>query len=305
MATGPLMRSTVGGGPAAVQPAAGRRDWWRRSRGTAWADSRAASGRSAMGILRTPIRAVGRVGLAAMFITGGADAMLAPGPRTAKAAELGVPFDPELAVRINGAAMLAAGVALAPGLWPCLAAGVLAGTLVPTTLAGHPYWQLDDPPPAASSGPISSRTSACSAAPCWCSASRAGDRPQATRGRLPDLGRAADPRGHGAGAFDNLPGAGKPSKTWTSPTTSCGGSSRSCAARTCRTCRRPSPCAKRPRTRWSRRPRPARRPRCGGSWPTSTAESSTATARRPPVPAQPGPFDPERVVRSWRERQQR
>ena len=98
-----------------------------------------------MEIVRTPVRAVGRVGLAAMFITGGADAMLEPGPRTTKAAELGVPLDPELAVRVNGAAMLAAGVALALGLWPRLAAGVLAGTLVPTTLVGHPYWQLDDP----------------------------------------------------------------------------------------------------------------------------------------------------------------
>ncbi len=98
-----------------------------------------------MEIVRAPVRAVGRVGLAAMFITGGADAMLNPGPRTSKAAELGVPLDPELAVRVNGAAMLAAGVALALGLWPRLAAGVLAGTLVPTTLAGHPYWQIDDP----------------------------------------------------------------------------------------------------------------------------------------------------------------
>jgi putative oxidoreductase len=98
-----------------------------------------------MEIVRTPVRAVGRVALAAMFITGGADAMLEPGPRTTKAAELGVPLDPELAVRVNGAAMLAAGIALALGLWPRLAAGVLAGTLVPTTLAGHPYWRLDDP----------------------------------------------------------------------------------------------------------------------------------------------------------------
>ena len=104
-----------------------------------------------MGILRTPIRAVGRVGLAAMFITGGADAMLAPGPWTAKAAELGVPFDPELAVRINGAAMLAAGVALALGLRPCLAAGVLAGTLVPTTLPATRTGSSTTgrPPPAA------------------------------------------------------------------------------------------------------------------------------------------------------------
>ena len=98
-----------------------------------------------MYLLRAPLRAAGRVALAAMFITGGADAMLAPGGRASKAEELGVPLDPEVAVRVNGAAMLAAGTAMALGLFPRLAAGVLAGTLVPTTLAGHPYWQLDDP----------------------------------------------------------------------------------------------------------------------------------------------------------------
>jgi putative oxidoreductase len=95
--------------------------------------------------LRAPLRAVGRAGLAAMFITGGADAVLAPGPRADKAAELGVPLEPELAVRLNGAAMLTAGLALAVGLWPRLAAATLAGTLVPTTLAGHPYWRITDP----------------------------------------------------------------------------------------------------------------------------------------------------------------
>jgi uncharacterized membrane protein YphA (DoxX/SURF4 family) len=36
-------------------------------------------------------------------------------------------------------------VALALGIWPRLAAAVLAGTLVPTTLAGHPYWRIEDP----------------------------------------------------------------------------------------------------------------------------------------------------------------
>jgi len=98
-----------------------------------------------MELVRGPVRAVGRVALAAMFITGGADALLSPGPRTTKAAELGVPLDPEVAVQLNGAAMLAAGAALALGIWPRLAAGVLAGSLVPTTLAGHPYWQEKDP----------------------------------------------------------------------------------------------------------------------------------------------------------------
>ena len=98
-----------------------------------------------MEVVRGPLRAAGRVALAAMFITGGADAMLAPGGPASKAEELGVPMDPEVAVRANGAAMLAAGTALALGVWPRLAAAVLAGTLVPTTLAGHPYWRLDDP----------------------------------------------------------------------------------------------------------------------------------------------------------------
>jgi len=98
-----------------------------------------------MEIVRGPLRAAGRVALAAMFITGGADAVFDPSPRAPKAAEIGVPLDPELAVRANGAAMLAAGVALALGIWPRAAAAVLAGTLIPTTAAGHPYWRIEDP----------------------------------------------------------------------------------------------------------------------------------------------------------------
>jgi putative oxidoreductase len=98
-----------------------------------------------MEALRVPLRAVGRAALAAMFVTGGADALLDPGPRAPRAAELGVPLEPELAVRLNGAIMLAGGAALALGLWPRLAAGALAGSLVPTTLAGHAYWRLADP----------------------------------------------------------------------------------------------------------------------------------------------------------------
>jgi putative oxidoreductase len=98
-----------------------------------------------MEVVRGPLRAVGRAALAAMFITGGADAVFDPGPRAPRAAEIGVPLDPELAVRANGAAMLAAGVALALGLWPRLAAAVLAGALVSTTVAGHPYWRVEDP----------------------------------------------------------------------------------------------------------------------------------------------------------------
>jgi putative oxidoreductase len=60
-----------------------------------------------------------------------------------RAVELGVPLEPELAVRLNGAIILTGGVALALGLSPRLAAGALAGSLVPTTLADIllPTWR--------------------------------------------------------------------------------------------------------------------------------------------------------------------
>jgi putative oxidoreductase len=97
-----------------------------------------------MDIVRAPLRWLGRVTLSAMFIAGGVDAFRQPAPRAPKAASLGIP-SPELAVRANGAAMVAAGVALALGYRPRTAAAVLAGLLVPTTLAGHPFWTEQDP----------------------------------------------------------------------------------------------------------------------------------------------------------------
>ena len=97
-----------------------------------------------MEVLRAPLRAAGRAALSAMFITGGADALLNPEPRAPRAAELGVPLEPQLAVQVNGATMLVAGVALALGVRPRLAAAALAATIVPTTLAGHPYWRMTD-----------------------------------------------------------------------------------------------------------------------------------------------------------------
>jgi putative oxidoreductase len=83
---------------------------------------------------------LGRVALAIIFVLGGWDAARAPGARPARAAALGLPH-PALAVRANGAAMVAAGGALALGLRPRRAAAVLAASLVPTTLAGHPFWR--------------------------------------------------------------------------------------------------------------------------------------------------------------------
>ena len=48
-------------------------------------------------------------------------------------------------VRANGAAQIAAGVALATGFFARPAAVVLAASLVPTTLAGHAFWNEADP----------------------------------------------------------------------------------------------------------------------------------------------------------------
>jgi hypothetical protein len=56
-----------------------------------------------------------------------------------------VPSRTEEAVRLNGAVQAAAGTALGLGILPRLSALVIAGTLVPTTLAGHPFWKFEDP----------------------------------------------------------------------------------------------------------------------------------------------------------------
>jgi len=57
----------------------------------------------------------------------------------------GMPTEPEQAVRINGAIQAAAGAMLGLGVLPRLAALAIAGTLVPTTLAGHRFWDVQDP----------------------------------------------------------------------------------------------------------------------------------------------------------------
>jgi len=91
-----------------------------------------------------PIHHAGRLLLALPFIVLGWDAAKEPGPRTQMAASIGVP-EPELAVRANGYTMVAAGIALALGILPRWAAAALASSLVPTSLAGHPFWQETDP----------------------------------------------------------------------------------------------------------------------------------------------------------------
>jgi uncharacterized membrane protein YphA (DoxX/SURF4 family) len=88
--------------------------------------------------------AAGRSLMSGIFISGGWSAFIEPGPRTQKAGRIGHP-EPELAVRVNGLAMVAGGTALVAGRWPRAAAAGLIASLVPTTVAGHPFWDEEDP----------------------------------------------------------------------------------------------------------------------------------------------------------------
>jgi putative oxidoreductase len=102
----------------------------------------------------TLLRTVARPMLASMFVVGGAQALKSPGPRAAKAQPAAdlikklapqVPVDGASLARFNGGVQLVAGLALATGHVPRLAALALAATLPPTTYAGHPYWNETDP----------------------------------------------------------------------------------------------------------------------------------------------------------------
>ena len=87
-------------------------------------------------------RRIGQALLGTMFMKLGIDAARSPGPRVDLAAGLGVP-NPALAVRGNGAAMVVGGAALILNKVPRLAALGLLGSMVPTTLAGHAFWEKE------------------------------------------------------------------------------------------------------------------------------------------------------------------
>jgi putative oxidoreductase len=109
--------------------------------------------------MTTTSRMLGALRPAARLLTGstyvvlGCGAAREPGPRVEEAATLmatirrTVPLparDVQL-VRANGAMQAACGVLLALGAAPRLSALVLAGSMVPTTLAAHRFWTVEDP----------------------------------------------------------------------------------------------------------------------------------------------------------------
>ncbi len=91
----------------------------------------------------SPTRRLARPLLSSMFIAGGVDALRSPGGRVEQVRKAGL-SEPEKLVQANAAAQLVGGLALATGRLPRLSALVLAGSLVPTTYVGHPFWSETD-----------------------------------------------------------------------------------------------------------------------------------------------------------------
>jgi len=98
--------------------------------------------------------------LASIFVVGGVNALKntqghVPAARKVtdkvvplaqeKAPGVPIPTDPATLVRVNAAAQIAAGLALATGRAPRLSSTLLAASLVPTTVAGHAFWNETDP----------------------------------------------------------------------------------------------------------------------------------------------------------------
>src|SRR6201985_384285 len=101
----------------------------------------------------TVLRAIARPMVASIFVIQGYETFRRP-DRVAPRAEPvvrtlaeripAVPAKTEDAVRLNGAVQMAAGLLLALGRFPRLSALALAGTLVPTTAAGHRFWEAEE-----------------------------------------------------------------------------------------------------------------------------------------------------------------
>jgi uncharacterized membrane protein YphA (DoxX/SURF4 family) len=106
-----------------------------------------------------PVRTAARAMLASVFVVSGVRVLINPGDNRVKAArrvtdrltpllekvDPRIPSDARTLVRVKAASDIVAGVALATGRMTRPAAAVLAAGLVPTTLAGHPFWTYDKP----------------------------------------------------------------------------------------------------------------------------------------------------------------
>lgn len=105
-------------------------------------------------------RTLARPMIAAMFVVGAADALRNIGAAAERAKPVAdrlvglgkkaapqapIPEDAATLVRINAGVQIVAALGLATNRSPRACALVLAGSLVPTTLAGHRFWDVSDP----------------------------------------------------------------------------------------------------------------------------------------------------------------
>src|SRR3954454_11690232 len=108
----------------------------------------------------TATRLIARPLLASTFVAGGVSALKNADslaikakpvvdrirPALEKAApQVKLPDDTVMLVRINAATQIVAALALARGRAPRLSSTVLAASLLPTTVAGHQFWNENDP----------------------------------------------------------------------------------------------------------------------------------------------------------------
>ena len=99
-------------------------------------------------------RRIARPLLASNLVVGGFDAFRNPAGKADRARSVTEPmqeqlpatatFDTETMVRVNGAVQVVAGVLLAVGKFRRLACLALIGSIVPTTYAGHRFWEESD-----------------------------------------------------------------------------------------------------------------------------------------------------------------
>jgi putative oxidoreductase len=100
-----------------------------------------------------PLRPPARMLTGSTYVLLGFDALREPGGRVDLAGPvlarmrkvIPLPEDDEQLVRFNAGVQVVAGAMLGLGIAPRLSALALAGSLIPTTIAGHSYWNLEDP----------------------------------------------------------------------------------------------------------------------------------------------------------------
>ena len=99
-------------------------------------------------------RRAARAALAASFISGGIDQIRNPQPKAGPASPIAKPIadrvpqlpnDPESLVKLDGAIKVVGGLGMVFGPFARPAALLLAGSMVPTTLAAHRFWETTDP----------------------------------------------------------------------------------------------------------------------------------------------------------------